>query len=184
MVSGGPLPVFLLIITLALLTTHTEAFGAGYVSRGSHLKGTIFRHGDIALAIPLLATANRRLVKQIYFGNWLRDFSQLLDSGSLSVVPRPVLRALVAVFAFVQFGYTTREFEVTDQRLGLYRPEEHVDNPRGYNSGSHVAPSSPQAIAAEDVSGYQISEALHPAVQPTELAIDIRTGMKNYTMLS
>ena len=112
----------LLALTVLVFSTPTAAFGAGYVSRGSALKATNFRHGDIALAIPLLATANRRITKQIYFGNWLRDFSQLLDKSSLSLIPRPLLRALVAVFAFVQFGYATREFEVTDERLGFYRP--------------------------------------------------------------
>jgi hypothetical protein len=73
--------LLLIALTLVCLSAPSEAFGAGYVATGSHLKGTKFRHGDIALAIPLLATANRRIVKQIYFGNWLRDFSQLLDKG-------------------------------------------------------------------------------------------------------
>lgn len=30
------------------------------------------------------------------------------------------------------FGYATDEFDVTKERLGLYRPEEHIDNPKGY----------------------------------------------------
>lgn len=171
---------FLTILTFLLLVSSVDAFGAGYVSRGSHLKATNFRHGDIALAVPLLATANRRLVKQIYFGNWLRDFSQLIDRSSLSLVPRPILRALVAVFAFVQFGYATREFEVTNERLGFYRPEEHVDNPRGYDNGSHSGDPRAQASAGEGGAGYQISEGLRPAVHPAELALDPRTGMKNY----
>ena len=173
-------PLLLITLIVLCLATPTEAFGAGYVSRGSPLKATNFRHGDIALAIPLLATANRRLVKQIYFGNWLRDFSQLLDRSSLSLVPRPLLRALVAVFAFVQFGYATREFEVTDERLGFYRPEEHVDNPRGYDNGSLAGDPRPQASAGEGGAGYQISEGLRPAVHPTELAVDPKTGMKSY----
>jgi hypothetical protein len=173
-------PFLLTTLSLLLLVSSVDAFGAGYVSRGSHLKAINFRHGDIALAVPLLATANRRLVKQIYFGNWLRDFSQLIDRSSLSLVPRPILRALVAVFAFVQFGYATREFEVTDERLGFYRPEEHVDNPRGYDNGSHSGNSRAQASAGEGGAGYQISEGLRPAVRPAELAIDPRTGMKNY----
>jgi Heterokaryon incompatibility protein Het-C len=49
---------------------------------------------------------------------------------------------------FMSFGYATREFEVTEERLGVcsesnqeigktdhkqvYRPEEHLDNPVGY----------------------------------------------------
>ena len=170
----------LIAIAILVLAEPASAFGAGYVSQGSHLKATNFRHGDIALAVPLFATANRRLVKQIYFGNWLRDFSQILDRSSLSVVPRPVLRALVAVFAFVQFGYATREFEVTDERLGFYRPEEHVDNPRGYDNGAAAGNPEVQASAGEGGAGFQISEGLRSAVQPIELAIDPETGMKNY----
>lgn len=169
-----------ILLLLIFLSTPAAAFGAGYVSRGSHSKATNFRHGDIALAVPLFAIANRRLVKQIYFGNWLRDFSQLLDRGSLSLVPRPVLRALVAVFAYVQFGYATREFEVTDERLGFYRPEEHVDNPRGYDDGTFPDSANPQPPSQEESARYQISEGLRAPVRAQELAIDSRTGMKNY----
>lgn len=28
------------------------------------------------------------------------------------------------------FGFATGEFEVTEERLGTYRPEEHIDNPK------------------------------------------------------
>ena len=172
--------LLLIALTLILLAIPSEAFGAGYVAPGSHLKGTKFRHGDIALAIPLLATANRRIVKQIYFGNWLRDFSQLLDKGSLSLVPRPLLRALVAIFAFVQFGYATREFEVTNERLGLYRPEEHVDNPKGYDSGTAAGSLTSSIVGGENVANHQTPMGLRPPVHPPELYIDPSTGMKNY----
>ena len=30
----------------------------------------------------------------------------------------------------MSFGYGTKEFEVTSERLGCYRPEEHIDNPK------------------------------------------------------
>ncbi len=30
----------------------------------------------------------------------------------------------------MSFGYGTKEFEVTSDRLGCYRPEEHIDNPK------------------------------------------------------
>jgi len=30
------------------------------------------------------------------------------------------------------FGYGTKEFEVTSARLGCYRPEDHIDNPKDY----------------------------------------------------
>lgn len=169
------------LLTLLYYATPTDAFGAGYVARGSHLRATKFRHGDISLAIPLFAIANRRLVKQIYFGNWLRDFSQVVDKGSLALVPYPVLRALVAVFAFVQFGYATREFEVTDERLGSYRPEEHVDNPKGYDAGIPADPNAPSITDQDGVkTGYRISDGLRPAIDPKELDVDLKSGMKNY----
>jgi hypothetical protein len=34
------------------------------------------------------------------------------------------------VLAFKKFGFATDEFEVTHEVLGVYRPEEHIDNPR------------------------------------------------------
>ncbi len=150
----------MLVFACLFLATPTYAFGAGYVSRGSGLKGLKFRHGDIANAVYFLATANPRLVRTVYFGNWLRDFSQILDKKAIEVVPEPILRALVAVLSFVQFGYSTREFEVTSERLGYYRPEEHIDNPKGYEGG--------------------IVPGLREPVHDHELEVDLKSGMKSY----
>jgi hypothetical protein len=36
------------------------------------------------------------------------------------------IRILVWVLSFMSFGYATGEFEVTSERLGVYRPEEHI----------------------------------------------------------
>lgn len=185
MPSKSSLLLNIIAVSLVFFATPASAFGAGYVAPGANLQENRYRHGDIALAVPILATANRRLVKQIYFGNWLRDFSQLIDKGSIAYVPRPILTALVAVFAFLQFGYATREFEVTNERLGLYRPEEHIDNPKGYDgtklaaTGTSDGAARPE-IGKADADGYRISEGLRPAVHPAELAIDSKTAMKNY----
>lgn len=62
-------------------------------------------------------------------------------------------------------GYATEEFEVTEERLGVYRPEEHIDNPLGYADG-------------EDARKYD--KRLRGPVDPRELEIDPNTGMKNY----
>lgn len=62
-------------------------------------------------------------------------------------------------------GYATEEFEVTEERLGVYRPEEHIDNPRGYADGEDARKYDPR---------------LRGPVDPKELEIDPRTGMKNY----
>jgi len=37
------------------------------------------------------------------------------------------------------FGYATGEFEVTEARLGCYRPEEHIDNPKDYADNLDVS---------------------------------------------
>jgi hypothetical protein len=62
-------------------------------------------------------------------------------------------------------GYATEEFEVTEERLGVYRPEEHIDNPLGYADGADARKYDPR---------------LRGPVDPKELEIDPRTGMKNY----
>lgn len=107
-------------------------------------------------------------VRKIYFGNWLRDFSQLVDRKAIELVPEPILRAVVAVFAHIQFGYTTGDFEVTTERLGCYRPEEHIDNPKGYDV--------PPQISQTDTRYAQ----LRPPVTHDELQIHSGPGMKNY----
>lgn len=157
-----PIRSYGFVVTALLLTlvSPVSAFGAGFVSQGAANKGLNYRHGDILYAVYFLSHAHSTLVRQIYFGNWLRDFSQLMDRKAMETVPEPILRAVVAIFAYIQFGYTTKEFEVTSERLGYYRPEEHIDNPRGYEGGTY--------------------SALRPAVDDQELGIDPKTGMKNY----
>jgi hypothetical protein len=71
----------------------------------------------------------------------------------------------VWVLSFLSFGYATAEFEVTEERLGVYRPEEHIDNPKGY---------------ADNLDAREFDPRLRGPVQPIELAVDPNTGMKNY----
>ncbi|HQF54873.1 MAG TPA: peptidoglycan-binding protein [Fibrobacteria bacterium] len=82
---------------------------------------------------------------QLYFGNWLRDFSQVVDPKLLQFdndISRTVLTNMVDLLAYREFYWdkkanaprtdrTRGDFEVTPDRLGLYRPEEHIDNPCG-----------------------------------------------------
>lgn len=105
------------------------------------------------------------MIKRTYFGNWLRDYSQAIDVGTLKGVQSDTIRVLVWVLAFMSFGYATAEFEVTAERLGVYRPEEHIDNPKDY---------------ADNVDARQYDQRLRGPVMPVELAIDPNTGMKNY----
>lgn len=97
--------------------------------------------------------------------NWLRDYSQAVDVGTLQKVQPATLRILVWILSFLSFGYATAEFEVTEERLGVYRPEEHIDNPKGY---------------ADNADARKFDQRLRGPVQPAELEIDPQTGMKNY----
>ena len=54
---------------------------------------------------------------------------------------------------------------MTEERLGVYRPEEHIDNPKGY---------------ADDQDARQFDPRLRGPVQQVELEVDHNTGMKNY----
>ena len=121
------------------------------------------------------------MIKRVYFGNWLRDYSQAVDVGSLKGVSAPTIRILVGSFLFISchlinarqvwvlsflsFGYSTEEFEVTEERLGVYRPEEHIDNPKDYADNNDARRYDPR---------------LRGLVQPIELEVDVNTGMKNY----
>lgn len=44
----------------------------------------------------------------------------------LTIAKAETIRVLVWILSFMSFGYATGEFEVTPERLGVYRPEEHI----------------------------------------------------------
>lgn len=49
-----------------------------------------------------------------------------MDVGTVKSVDAQTIRILVWLLSFMNFGFATGEFEVTDERLGVYRPEEHI----------------------------------------------------------
>ncbi|KAK6539473.1 hypothetical protein TWF694_009696 [Orbilia ellipsospora] len=166
----GAMPYLFTIILFFTFTTGASAFGAGTTSSDD----CKWRHGDIEnalLGLMLARTAGgtaftRMDVKRVYFGNWLRDYSQMVDVVFLKVVGPNVLRTLVALFAFMTFGYGTGEFEVSDSRLSVYRPEEHLDNPKHY---------------AKNIDAKKYDSRLRGVVdEDLELFPDDRTGMKGY----
>ena len=56
-----------------------------------------------------------------------------MDTGALKKAPPETIRILVWLLSFLGFGYATAEFEVTSERLGVYRPEEHIESVRPVN---------------------------------------------------
>jgi hypothetical protein len=69
---------------------------------------------------------DKMAVSRVYFGNWLRDYSQAIDVGTVKYVSAEAIRLLLCVLGFLTFGYGSKEFEVTAERLGTYRPEDHI----------------------------------------------------------
>ncbi|KIO17760.1 hypothetical protein M407DRAFT_167739, partial [Tulasnella calospora MUT 4182] len=178
--------LLLTIVILAIIVPNTPsgggalAFGAGNIPGFAYLEGKAFRHGDIedVLADLLKKSAGSGLlglgggskfggldVKRVYFGNWLRDYSQAVDIAGLKQVQIQTILNIVTVLGFMAHGYATGAFEVTAERLGTYLPVEHIDNPKGYGEG-------------EDPRKYH--PKLRGPVHPQEYAVDPRTGMKNY----
>ena len=75
----------ILLVALVFLARPTHAFGAGNIAGTSKIEGQNWRHGDIEDTLLTLLTArvigrNKKFskldVKRVYFGNWLRDYSQ------------------------------------------------------------------------------------------------------------
>jgi hypothetical protein len=165
----------ILLVALIFLARPTHAFGAGNIASTSKIAGQNWRHGDIEDTLLTLLTArvigrNKKFskldVKRVYFGNWLRDYSQAIDVGTVKYVSADAIRLLLWVLGFMSFGYGTGEFEVTSERLGCYRPEEHIDNPKDY---------------ADNIDAREYHRALRgPVDERKELSIDERNGMKNY----
>ncbi|KAI0539376.1 heterokaryon incompatibility Het-C [Xylaria digitata] len=162
--------LLILGLILVLMPTKATAFGAGNIPSIAQVEGHNWRHGDIEDMLKTIAFLHGKkwttlLVQRTYFGNWLRDYSQAVDVGSLKSVNAETIRVLVWVLSFLANGYATEEFEVTAERLGVYRPEEHIDNPLGYADGKDAR---------------EFDKRLRGPVMPEETQIDPRTGMKNY----
>lgn len=81
-------------------------------------------------------------IKSTYFGNWLRDFSQMGKSGERP----PQLMLLLNILALGEFGR-----ELTDADLGTYVPSEHMDNPEGGGTAEdpNASPADKEASLAK-----------------------------------
>lgn len=84
--STGTVLFCALLVCLALVGG-ADAFGAGNIASTARIEGSNWRHGDIEdTLLQLFITrvgGGRKFskldVKRVYFGNWLRDYSQAVD---------------------------------------------------------------------------------------------------------
>ncbi len=117
-----------------------EAFEADGSGNG------FFSHERIEAGLEAIGFAKEDL-QAMYFGNWLRDHAQLLDPKIVrgknqkkdfpTVMSREALTAVVDVMAARKFhelrAKDSSSYKVTEQKLGVYRPSHHIDNPKVEN---------------------------------------------------
>lgn len=82
----------------------------------------------------------------------------------------------------MSFGYATKEFEVTTDRLGCYRPEEHIDNPKDYADNLDARDYDPRLRGPVDerrelAVNPQTGECICTCVR---VLLRLRIGLKNY----
>lgn len=142
-----------------------EFFGAG---RGHGDPYSSFGHESVEDALAAYFSDKDRTL--IYFGNWLRDYSQVIDpklvrapdsKNPLEGFSRKALTDVVDILGRNKFG-DEPQFRIDPAKLGLYRADEHIDNPHGIEDGRKKDPG------------------FHSGCTPAEVAVDPRTGMLNY----
>jgi len=173
----------------------------------ARIEGQNWRHGDIEdtlLNILMSRAAGGKKfgkldVKRVYFGNWLRDYSQAVDVGTVKYISANAITFLLWILGFMSFGYgelvcvqefdqaflqsvATKEFEVTMDRLGCYRPEEHIDNPKDVRLTTELSMTERYILTylqyADNLDARQYDRRLRgPVDERRELAINPQTGM-------
>jgi hypothetical protein len=152
-----------------------EAFEAGSDDAHGHT------HQTIGWALKDF-NFKRAEIDAVYFGNWLRDYSQVVDPKITrpidapkefpTVLSRQAWTDLVDILAVKKFPDLRMRFpaemKVTTDTLGVYRPHEHIDNPLV------VAPSIPDPRARD--------QDFEPWVLPGDPTLDAdpATSMKHY----
>ncbi|HEU5003849.1 MAG TPA: DUF4157 domain-containing protein [Actinomycetota bacterium] len=91
-------------------------------------------HGGIEEPALEAAGFTKDEAKLTYYGNWLRDFSQLLHADQPE--GQQAIFELIRILATGEFGRAP-----TDAEIGRYLPSEHVDNPAGGTSAEN--PTAP-----------------------------------------
>jgi hypothetical protein len=110
--SPGTLCLFTLCL-FVIFASPAHAFGAGNIASISRIEGQNWRHGDVEDVLLTLMMArsaggkkfSKLDVLRVYFGNWLRDYSQAVDIGTVKYVSAEAIRILLWVLGFMTFGY-------------------------------------------------------------------------------
>ena len=99
----------------------------------SAIEGQNWRHGDIEdtlLNIFMARAAGGKKftkldVKRVYFGNWLRDYSQAVDVGSVKYVSAEAVRLILWVLGFMRRAHTEFCTSSANTYVALAMDREH-----------------------------------------------------------
>lgn len=184
-------------------------------------KNAAFAHGDIefeALLDPK-NLFNATQVRNIYYGNWLRDFSQVIvqisvraTNGAISLNKKKGLNeslpmklshdgwvSLMEILAIKEFVYDplkdagrepiddyntlklafNKDFGgLTKDILGIYRPEEHIDNPKGLPDESKSVDDKGKIIEFKYIGNK--TKKLYAGDNKVSWKIDPKRNMSNF----
>lgn len=111
MARYSPSLLLVCFVGLVLWSSPAAAFGAGNIASISRVEGRNWRHGDIEDMLKTVAFLphlkwTSMMIRRAYFGNWLRDYSQAVDVGTLKGAQADTIRVLVWVLAFMSKYHT------------------------------------------------------------------------------
>ncbi|KAI9142221.1 heterokaryon incompatibility protein Het-C-domain-containing protein [Paraphysoderma sedebokerense] len=126
--------VSLLCLQLFLTTQLVSAFLAG--QGNIHTKFPLYTHLSIlheSLCPPHNSTSSKfydpPTCRAIYFGNLMRDLSQLSNPSTASKLSEKNVIRIVSFVSKWVYGYREKEYQVTADILGHYDSVQHMDNP-------------------------------------------------------
>jgi hypothetical protein len=198
----------------------TPNYGAGRNRKKD--KSAAYAHGDIefeALADPKSRIFSNKEVYNIYYGNWLRDFSQVIvqitvratnaavNSQKYKIIEEAMPMKLshkawvdlMEVLAIKEFIYDPLKDEgkepvddynslkksfdknfggLTKDILGIYRPEEHIDNPKGLPDESKTIDEESKKVISFNDDG--IVKYLYKGDNNVSWDIDKTRNMSNF----
>ena len=111
------------------------------------------------------AGSPQEFIREMYAGNWMRDFSQLnlpmahniaaklpkaLGRSADEPIGEPIgaagaediITSVIRALAHLHFGPDLTNELVTPDNIGRYTPEQHVDNPMGTTAADHLVRDS------------------------------------------
>lgn len=195
-----------------------DDFGAGFVNNEKNPNA--YAHGDIELIALTAVGFKNPEIDKIYYGNWLRDFSQVIVAKTIGLSDKDQrelkkklpknkenfqlfkkmktkfthdtwvkIIELLAVYDFIykkgknkrdNYKDLKKEFvyefgELTRDILGIYRPEEHIDNPKELTDESMFA-----SFMYEKTIGKYEKKTLYHGENINSLLI--KDNIKNYIL--